>query len=181
MSSRSGDSASSRSSRRNAGAPARVRQHAQRDARPSDDHPARGFSAAGGLSDCSSSPARSPRRRGSTPVSRSSTRPTSIAATRSLERLHSRFRRWVLAGAPGFEPGNGGIKIRCLTTWLRPTRASTPRDSQGGATISAKARSRNRGAPSALSQSEIGRLVIRSSAQIGACSVSACLPVTGSQ
>ena len=24
------------------------------------------------------------------------------------------------AGAPGFEPGNGGIKIRCLTTWLRP-------------------------------------------------------------
>src|SRR5262249_4568844 len=27
-----------------------------------------------------------------------------------------------LAGAPGFEPGNGGIKIRCLTTWLRPTR-----------------------------------------------------------
>ena len=22
--------------------------------------------------------------------------------------------------APGFEPGNGGIKIRCLTTWLRP-------------------------------------------------------------
>jgi hypothetical protein len=26
-----------------------------------------------------------------------------------------------LAGAPGFEPGNGGIKIRCLTTWLRPS------------------------------------------------------------
>ncbi len=26
----------------------------------------------------------------------------------------------MLAGAPGFEPGNGGIKIRCLTTWLRP-------------------------------------------------------------
>ena len=26
------------------------------------------------------------------------------------------------AGAPGFEPGNGGIKIRCLTTWLRPNR-----------------------------------------------------------
>jgi hypothetical protein len=24
-----------------------------------------------------------------------------------------------LAAAPGFEPGNGGIKIRCLTTWLR--------------------------------------------------------------
>ena len=26
----------------------------------------------------------------------------------------------MLAGAPGLEPGNGGIKIRCLTTWLRP-------------------------------------------------------------
>ena len=26
-----------------------------------------------------------------------------------------------LAGAPGFEPGDGGIKIRCLTTWLRPS------------------------------------------------------------
>src|SRR6516162_8554191 len=26
-----------------------------------------------------------------------------------------------LAGAGGFEPPNGGIKIRCLTTWLRPT------------------------------------------------------------
>src|SRR5690606_19916655 len=25
-----------------------------------------------------------------------------------------------VAGAPGFEPGNGGIKTRCLTTWLRP-------------------------------------------------------------
>jgi hypothetical protein len=26
-----------------------------------------------------------------------------------------------LAGAPGFEPGNDGIKTRCLTAWLRPT------------------------------------------------------------
>lgn len=25
-----------------------------------------------------------------------------------------------MAGAPGFEPGDGGIKIRCLTSWLRP-------------------------------------------------------------
>ena len=25
-----------------------------------------------------------------------------------------------LAGAGGFEPPYGGIKIRCLTTWLRP-------------------------------------------------------------
>jgi hypothetical protein len=29
----------------------------------------------------------------------------------------------VLAGAPGFEPGDGGTKNRCLTTWLRPIRA----------------------------------------------------------
>ncbi len=29
-----------------------------------------------------------------------------------------------LAGAPGFEPGDGGIKIRCLTTWLRPIPAA---------------------------------------------------------
>ena len=28
-----------------------------------------------------------------------------------------------LAGAGGFEPPNGGIKIRCLTTWLRPNFA----------------------------------------------------------
>src|SRR3546814_18749515 len=27
-----------------------------------------------------------------------------------------------LAGAPGFEPGNGGTKNRCLTAWLRPIR-----------------------------------------------------------
>lgn len=25
-----------------------------------------------------------------------------------------------LAGAGGFEPPHGGIKIRCLTAWLRP-------------------------------------------------------------
>jgi hypothetical protein len=27
-----------------------------------------------------------------------------------------------MAGAGGFEPPHGGIKIRCLTTWLRPIR-----------------------------------------------------------
>ncbi len=27
-----------------------------------------------------------------------------------------------MAGAGGFEPPYGGIKIRCLTTWLRPSR-----------------------------------------------------------
>ncbi len=38
-----------------------------------------------------------------------------------------------LAGAPGFEPGNGGIKIRCLTTWLRPkTRADHTGDGGTG-------------------------------------------------
>src|SRR6476646_8181312 len=30
----------------------------------------------------------------------------------------------LVAGAPGFEPGNGGIKIRCLTTWLHPITAA---------------------------------------------------------
>src|SRR5690242_15767222 len=45
-----------------------------------------------------------------------------------------------MAGAPGFEPGNGGIKIRCLTTWLRPTRTR--------ATLTAMAESRNGAPPS---------------------------------
>jgi len=35
-------------------------------------------------------------------------------------------RKWnkltVLVGAAGFEPANGGIKSRCLTTWRRPNR-----------------------------------------------------------
>src|SRR2546423_10069442 len=28
-----------------------------------------------------------------------------------------------LAGAGGIEPPNGGIKIRCLTAWLRPNKS----------------------------------------------------------
>jgi hypothetical protein len=32
----------------------------------------------------------------------------------------------MLAGAGGFEPPHGGIKIRCLTTWLRPIRTGRP-------------------------------------------------------
>ena len=28
----------------------------------------------------------------------------------------------MLAGAPGIEPGNAGIKIRCLTAWRRPKK-----------------------------------------------------------
>jgi hypothetical protein len=31
----------------------------------------------------------------------------------------------ILAGTGGFEPPNGGIKIRCLTTWLRPIEERT--------------------------------------------------------
>ena len=30
--------------------------------------------------------------------------------------------QYQLAGAGGIEPPNGGIKIRCLTAWLRPNR-----------------------------------------------------------
>jgi hypothetical protein len=26
----------------------------------------------------------------------------------------------MMAGVPGFEPGHGGIKTRCLTAWLYP-------------------------------------------------------------
>src|SRR5690554_3007695 len=29
-----------------------------------------------------------------------------------------------MAGVPGFEPGNGGIKTRCLTAWLYPSRGT---------------------------------------------------------
>jgi hypothetical protein len=36
-----------------------------------------------------------------------------------------------LAGAGGFEPPDGGIKIRCLTTWLRPN-ASQGSNGLGG-------------------------------------------------
>ena len=36
------------------------------------------------------------------------------------------MRKTKLAGAPGFEPGDGGIKIRCLTTWLRPNTFADP-------------------------------------------------------
>src|SRR5260370_645397 len=39
---------------------------------------------------------------------------------REQSRFGKEFSAFWLAGAPGFEPGNGGIKIRCLTTWLRP-------------------------------------------------------------
>ena len=44
-----------------------------------------------------------------------------------------RRRDW-LAGAGGFEPPNGGIKIRCLTTWLRPKTPSDGRERRAVAT-----------------------------------------------
>ena len=38
-----------------------------------------------------------------------------------------------MAGAAGFEPANGGIKSRCLTTWRRPSgrRAYSGRAREG--------------------------------------------------
>ena len=42
-----------------------------------------------------------------------------------LAKSRINLKNW-LAGAPGFEPGDGGIKIRCLTTWLRPNAAAGP-------------------------------------------------------
>ena len=30
-----------------------------------------------------------------------------------------------MAGVPGFEPGNAGIKIQCLTAWRYPTKDAT--------------------------------------------------------
>jgi hypothetical protein len=33
---------------------------------------------------------------------------------------HNRINILEMAGAGGIEPPNGGIKIRCLTAWLRP-------------------------------------------------------------
>lgn len=51
-----------------------------------------------------------------------------------------------LAGAGGFEPPNGGIKIRCLTTWLRPSRREGPfgRARETGRNIPASTGGRNR-------------------------------------
>jgi hypothetical protein len=43
-----------------------------------------------------------------------------------------------LAGAGGLEPPNGGIKIRCLTTWLRPN--SHGEKGRGGPRRSRRAR-----------------------------------------
>ena len=50
-----------------------------------------------------------------------------IPSLRDSSNLKFNISLILLAGAPGFEPGNGGIKIRCLTTWLRPTSAARRR------------------------------------------------------
>src|SRR5450631_1022643 len=39
----------------------------------------------------------------------------------------------LLAGAGGFEPPHGGIKIHCLTTWRRPIKLSGKRRDQPSA------------------------------------------------
>src|SRR6516164_1108552 len=49
-----------------------------------------------------------------------------------------------LAGVEGFEPPNGGIKTRCLTTWRHPS-ASARTENSAGAHLTAAS-----GAPSAL-------------------------------
>src|ERR1700730_4484629 len=60
-----------------------------------------------------------------------------------------------VAGAPGFEPGNGGIKIRCLTAWLRPNgySRSRPDDTDGGRTDQRPLRLRAPGAGGYISAS----------------------------
>src|SRR5205823_6066344 len=45
-----------------------------------------------------------------------------LRAFRDYRAICLRLNDWV-AGAGGIEPPNGGIKIRCLTAWLRPNRA----------------------------------------------------------
>src|SRR5215467_5144836 len=51
----------------------------------------------------------------------------------------SSHNKQTMAGAGGFEPPYGGIKIRCLTTWLRPNRLDrlTGRYSSGNTTAGA--------------------------------------------
>ena len=52
----------------------------------------------------------------------------------------------IVAGAGGIEPPNGGIKIRCLTSWLRPIReAGAARSRAGRHRISSLPSPRNAG------------------------------------
>ena len=52
------------------------------------------------------------------PVSAACNRAMSVATEIGGPRISQE-----MAGAPGFEPGNGGTKNRCLTAWLRPNAA----------------------------------------------------------
>jgi hypothetical protein len=57
------------------------------------------------------------------------------------------------AGAGGFEPPNAGIKIRCLTTWLRPNGTCPRRGTditKGGRGFQRRGNTRLRGARPAL-------------------------------
>src|SRR5580704_9565231 len=57
-------------------------------------------------------------------------------AAREQDHFAKEFNLLALAGAGGFEPPYGGIKIRCLTAWRRP---NVPQDwsgpAEGGRTI----------------------------------------------
>jgi hypothetical protein len=44
--------------------------------------------------------------------------------------------QYQVAGAGGIEPPNGGIKIRCLTAWLRPKRPIGPQKDPVGRILS---------------------------------------------
>jgi hypothetical protein len=59
-----------------------------------------------------------------------------------------------VAGAGGFEPPYGGIKIRCLTAWRRPKSRAVGRRSRGGRTIVGARHARN---PAACGRSELAQ------------------------
>lgn len=46
----------------------------------------------------------------------------SVHGLRKGKAWESDKRLITMAGVPGFEPGNVGIRIRCLTAWLYPKR-----------------------------------------------------------
>src|SRR4029077_1778120 len=73
-----------------------------------------GTETAGGYHAETTLPARSP-------VRNRYREPRKTPGFQRLDRRTPAHPDW-LAGAGGFEPPYGGIKIRCLTTWLRPTK-----------------------------------------------------------
>src|SRR5258707_1356376 len=54
--------------------------------------------------------------------SRQRLRRASCFAMESVANPAKRVARSRMAGAEGFEPSDAGIKIRCLTAWLRPKK-----------------------------------------------------------